>query len=46
MQQAARCADKVAFFYLGEVSEVGHANQIFTAPKQKRTQNYISGKFG
>ena len=46
MQQAARCADQVAFFYLGELVEVGSAAQIFTAPQQKRTQEYITGRFG
>jgi phosphate transport system ATP-binding protein len=46
MQQAARCADQVAFFYLGELVEVASAAQIFTAPKQKRTQEYITGRFG
>ena len=46
MQQAARCADQVAFFYLGEMVEVGPAEQIFTAPKEKRTQDYVTGRFG
>jgi phosphate transport system ATP-binding protein len=46
MQQAARCADQVAFFYLGELIEIGPAGQIFTAPKQKKTQEYITGRFG
>ncbi len=46
MQQAARCADQVAFFYLGELIEVGQAGQIFTNPKQKRTQEYVTGRFG
>ena len=46
MQQAARCADQVAFFYLGELVEVGPAAQMFTAPRQKRTQEYITGRFG
>lgn len=46
MQQAARCADQVAFFYLGELIECGPAGDIFTAPKQKRTQEYITGRFG
>ena len=46
MQQAARCADQVAFFYLGELIEVGAAAQMFTAPRQKRTQEYITGRFG
>jgi len=46
MQQAARCADQVAFFYIGEMVEVGPATQIFTAPRQKRTQDYVTGRFG
>ena len=46
MQQAARCADQVAFFYIGELIEVAPAGEIFTAPKQKRTQDYITGRFG
>jgi len=46
MQQAARCADQVAFFYLGELVEVGAAGDIFTAPKQRRTQEYVTGRFG
>jgi phosphate transport system ATP-binding protein len=46
MQQAARCADQVAFFYLGEMVEVGDAAQMFTAPREKRTQEYITGRFG
>ncbi len=46
MQQAARCADQVAFFYLGELIEVGSAAQMFTAPREKRTQDYITGRFG
>jgi phosphate transport system ATP-binding protein len=46
MQQAARCADQVAFFFLGELIEVGQAAQMFTAPRQKRTQEYITGRFG
>jgi phosphate transport system ATP-binding protein len=46
MQQAARCADQVAFFYLGEMVEVDSAAQLFTAPKQRRTQEYITGRFG
>ena len=46
MQQAARCADQVAFFYLGELIEVGAASQMFTAPKQRRTQEYVTGRFG
>ncbi len=46
MEQARRCADRVAFFYLGEMIESGSMAQMFEAPQQKRTQNYISGKFG
>jgi phosphate transport system ATP-binding protein len=46
MQQAARCADQVAFFYLGELIEVAPAGQLFTAPRQKKTQEYITGRFG
>ncbi len=46
MQQAARCADQVAFFYLGELVEVGTATQMFTSPREKRTQEYITGRFG
>ncbi len=46
MQQAARCADQVAFFYLGELVEVSPAAQMFTAPRQKKTQDYITGRFG
>jgi phosphate transport system ATP-binding protein len=46
MQQAARCADQVAFFYLGEMVECAPAVEIFTSPKQKRTQEYVTGRFG
>jgi phosphate transport system ATP-binding protein len=46
MQQAARCADQVAFFYIGEMVEVGNAAQMFTSPREKRTQEYITGRFG
>src|ERR671917_2238472 len=46
MQQAARCADQVAFFYLGELAEVAPAAQLFTAPRERRTQEYITGRFG
>ena len=46
MQQATRCADRTAFFYLGEVIEVGPTTQIFSSPKIKRTEDYISGRFG
>jgi phosphate transport system ATP-binding protein len=46
MQQAGRCADQVAFFYLGELVEVGASSQIFTAPRERKTQEYITGRFG
>ena len=46
MQQAARCADQVAFLYIGELVEVGTATQMFTSPREKRTQEYITGRFG
>jgi len=46
MQQAARCADQVAFFYLGELIEVAPAGQMFTAPRHPKTQEYITGRFG
>ena len=46
MQQAGRCADQVAFFYLGELVEVGPSSQIFTSPRERKTQEYITGRFG
>ncbi len=46
MQQAARCADQVAFFYLGELVEISTAAQMFTAPRERRTQDYLTGRFG
>jgi phosphate transport system ATP-binding protein len=46
MQQAARVSQKTAFFHLGKLIEEGDTNQIFTAPRQKRTQDYITGRFG
>jgi phosphate transport system ATP-binding protein len=46
MQQAARCADRVAFFYLGELVEEDAAATMFTNPKERRTQEYITGRFG
>lgn len=46
MQQAGRIADNTAFFLLGEVIEYGRTEQIFGSPKDKRTEDYISGRFG
>jgi phosphate transport system ATP-binding protein len=45
MQQAARVSDKTAFFYLGELVEYDATKQMFTNPSDKRTQNYITGRF-
>jgi len=46
MQQAHRIADRVAFMYLGELVELGSAEQVFGAPRQQRTRDYVSGSFG
>ena len=46
MQQATRISDKTAFFLLGEIIEYGLTEEIFSKPKDKRTENYITGRFG
>lgn len=46
MQQAARISDKTAFFLLGEVIEYGETESLFSMPKDKRTEDYITGRFG
>lgn len=46
MQQALRISDKTAFFLLGDLVEYGKTEQIFSLPKDKRTENYITGRFG
>jgi len=46
MQQAARASDYTGFLYLGQLIEFGETDQIFTNPKEKLTENYISGRFG
>lgn len=46
MQQATRIADYTAFFLLGEMVEYGETEQLFSMPKDKRTENYITGRFG
>jgi phosphate transport system ATP-binding protein len=46
MQQAARVSDATAFFYLGELIEHGPTEQIFTNPRETRTEDYVTGKFG
>jgi phosphate transport system ATP-binding protein len=46
MQQAGRCSDHTAFFYLGKLIEFGTTNKIFTNPGERRTEDYITGRFG
>jgi phosphate transport system ATP-binding protein len=46
MQQAARVSDYTAFFYLGELVEVDRTEKIFTRPGLKKTEDYITGRFG
>jgi phosphate transport system ATP-binding protein len=46
MQQAARISDFTAFLYLGELIEFGLTEKLFTVPKQKMTEEYLTGKFG
>lgn len=46
MQQAARISDRTAFFLLGEIIEYGETGQIFGMPKNKKTEEYITGRFG
>jgi phosphate transport system ATP-binding protein len=46
MQQAARISDKTAFFLNGEVVEFDQTNKIFSTPSDKRTEDYITGRFG
>ena len=46
MQQAARVSDRTAFFYLGELVESGPTEQVFTNPREQRTEDYVTGKFG
>lgn len=45
MQQATRVADKTCFFYLGELIEAGPTNELFSNPRERRTQEYLSGRF-
>ncbi|MBN1895137.1 phosphate ABC transporter ATP-binding protein, partial [bacterium] len=45
-KQAARIADNTAFFLMGELVEFGTTNRIFTSPEDKRTSDYITGRFG
>ena len=46
VQQAARIADFAAFFLSGELVECGDGPQVFTAPRNKKTEDYITGRFG
>jgi phosphate transport system ATP-binding protein len=46
MQQAARVSDRTAFFYTGKLVEFGDTQQMFTKPKEKQTEDYITGRFG
>ena len=46
MQQAVRISDKTVFFLLGEIIEAGNTEQIFSMPKNKKTEDYITGRFG
>ena len=46
MQQAARISDKTAFFLLGEIIEFNDTQKLFSDPKDKRTEDYITGRFG
>jgi phosphate transport system ATP-binding protein len=46
MQQAARISDRTAFFFMGKLIEVGNTELIFTSPKEKQTEDYITGRFG
>jgi len=46
LQQAARLSDQTAFFYLGKIVESGATDQLFTAPREERTEAYITGRFG
>jgi phosphate transport system ATP-binding protein len=46
MQQAARVSQRTAFFHLGEMVEYGKTSEIFTNPRERRTQDYITGRYG
>ena len=46
MQQAARISDKTAFFLLGDMVEFNDTDKLFSMPKDKRTEDYITGRFG
>ena len=46
LQQAARVSNVTAFMYLGELIEIGQTEQMFTAPRNRRTDDYVTGRFG
>jgi len=46
MQQATRCSDRTAFFYLGKLIEYDETQKIFTNPAERQTEDYITGRFG
>jgi len=46
MQQAARVADRTAFFHLGDLVEMNETSQLFVKPQEKRTEDYVTGRFG
>jgi phosphate transport system ATP-binding protein len=46
LQQAARVSDRTAFFYLGQLVEESETRQLFTSPREERTEAYITGRFG
>ena len=46
VKQAARISDRVAFFLMGQMIEVDETQKIFTSPRDKRTEDYVSGRFG
>ena len=46
MQQALRISDRTAFFLLGEMVELGETEKLFSMPRDKRTEDYITGRFG
>ena len=46
MQQAARISDRTAFFLLGELVEFGETERVFSVPRDQRTEDYITGRFG
>jgi phosphate transport system ATP-binding protein len=46
VKQSARVSDRTAFFLMGDLIEIGDTKQLFTVPKDKRTEDYITGRFG